>query len=197
MALRVNPDYRLVAGNSTMFVRDNIQPHPDCWRGLISGVTHHPYTRSIAEASFRAGDNLRGIDDIVLTARALLRHDRAGRCLHGKRPVEHRLWSRLDLQQYRVCGHDPFPGRSGPSRGHLAGGRVTLGRYFCKSEIRDRCGENAAACVGIDGALEGGGGTSERRNQSRGNLKFRMSDPHFLTIDSLEGRIVIFRSGKP
>ena len=71
MALRVNPHYRILAGNSTMFVRDNIQPYPECWRGLLSGVTHHPYTRSVPEANFRPGDNLRSIDDIVLTARQM------------------------------------------------------------------------------------------------------------------------------
>jgi len=71
MALRVNPHCDIVAGNSAMFVRDNIQPYPECWRDLIGGVTHHPYTRSVAEANFRAGDNLRSIDDIVLTARQM------------------------------------------------------------------------------------------------------------------------------
>jgi hypothetical protein len=71
MALRVNPHYRLLAGNSSMFVRDIIQPYPECWRGLLSGVTHHPYTRSVVEANFRAGDSVRSIDDIVLSARQM------------------------------------------------------------------------------------------------------------------------------
>jgi hypothetical protein len=71
MALRVNPQYRILAGSSAMFVRDIIQPYPESWRGLLSGVTHHPYTRSVEEANFRAGDNLRGIDDIVMTARQM------------------------------------------------------------------------------------------------------------------------------
>jgi hypothetical protein len=63
MALRVNPQNAIVAGNSTMFIRDNIEPYPECWRGLLSGVTHHPYTRSVDEESFRGGDNQRSIDD--------------------------------------------------------------------------------------------------------------------------------------
>jgi hypothetical protein len=67
-ALQLNPNYLIVAGSSTMFVRDNIQPYPECWRGLLGGLTHHPYTRSVAEQSFRGGDNLRSIDDCVLTA---------------------------------------------------------------------------------------------------------------------------------
>ena len=71
MALRVNPHNRVVAGSSTMFVRDNIEPYPACWRGLLSGLTHHPYTRSVSEENFRGGDNQRSIDDAVLTARQM------------------------------------------------------------------------------------------------------------------------------
>src|SRR5262249_40468775 len=71
MALGVNPHCSIVSGSSTMFIRDNIQPYPECWRGLLNGVTHHPYTRSVGEQSFRAGDNLRSIDDCVLTTRQM------------------------------------------------------------------------------------------------------------------------------
>ena len=84
-------------------------------------------------------------------------------CLHGERPVEHRLWSGLDPQQYRVCGDEPFSGRSGAARGHLAAGGVALGRCFRESEIRHRCGENAAARFGIDGPLEGGDSAGTRK----------------------------------
>lgn len=68
MALKVNPQNAILAGNSTMFIRDNIEPYPESWRGLLSGVTHHPYTRSVDEGSWRCGDNQRSIDDSVLTA---------------------------------------------------------------------------------------------------------------------------------
>jgi len=71
MALGVNPHCSIVSGSSTMFIRDNIQPYPECWRGLLSGITHHPYTRSVGEQSFRVGDNLRSIDDCVLTTRQM------------------------------------------------------------------------------------------------------------------------------
>jgi hypothetical protein len=68
MALGVNPHYRLLAGNSTSFVRDIIEPHPDCWEGLLQGVTHHPYTQSILQPSLRGGDLFRSVDEIRLTA---------------------------------------------------------------------------------------------------------------------------------
>jgi hypothetical protein len=68
MALSVNPHYRLLAGSSTSFVRDIIEPHPDCWEGLLRGVTHHPYTQSILLANLRGGDLFRSVDEIRLTA---------------------------------------------------------------------------------------------------------------------------------
>ncbi len=37
MALSINPHYRLLAGNSVAFVRDEIEPFPDCWEGLLDG----------------------------------------------------------------------------------------------------------------------------------------------------------------
>ena len=63
MALEVNPHYRIVAGNSTMFAADNIEPDPACWQGLLAGISHHPYCRSTGEASYRAGDHFRSIDE--------------------------------------------------------------------------------------------------------------------------------------
>jgi hypothetical protein len=71
MALTVNSHYRLLAGNSTAFVRDNIEPDPECWEGLLLGVTNHPYTLSVPAASWRGGDVFRAIDEIHLTARDL------------------------------------------------------------------------------------------------------------------------------
>lgn len=62
MALRVNPKMRIVAGNSSMFVRDNIAPYPDSWKGLLQGTSHHPYGQSGSETSYRSGENLRAID---------------------------------------------------------------------------------------------------------------------------------------
>ena len=49
MALKINPHYRILAGNSTMFVTDNIEPDPACWQGLLQGISHHPYARSTGE----------------------------------------------------------------------------------------------------------------------------------------------------
>ena len=71
MALKLNPRYRIVAGNSTMFVADNIEPDPACWRGLLQGISHHPYARSTGEASYRPGDHLRSIDETVVMARRM------------------------------------------------------------------------------------------------------------------------------
>jgi len=71
MALRVNPNYRIVAGNSAMFVADNIEPDPSCWKGLLKGVSHHPYTSDAGETSFRPGSNTRSIDDICVRAREM------------------------------------------------------------------------------------------------------------------------------
>ena len=71
MVLKINPHYRIVAGNSTMFVADNVEPDPACWRGLLQGISHHPYARSTGEASYRPGDHLRTIDETVLMARRM------------------------------------------------------------------------------------------------------------------------------
>jgi hypothetical protein len=71
MALRVNPHYRLLAGNSAAFVRDIIEPYPDCWEGLIQGITQHPYTLGVVEPNWRGGDVFRAIDEIGLAARDL------------------------------------------------------------------------------------------------------------------------------
>src|SRR5258708_3274527 len=71
MALRVNPHYRILAGNSAPFVRDILEPFPDSWEGLISGVTHHPYVHSVVGSTFGTGDVFRSSDEIGLAARDL------------------------------------------------------------------------------------------------------------------------------
>ena len=38
-ALKANPKLRLIAGNSSMFCEDHIEAYPDCWKGLLQGVT--------------------------------------------------------------------------------------------------------------------------------------------------------------
>lgn len=68
MALQVNPRYRLLAGNSAAFVRDNIEPFNASWDGLLSGVTHHPYTMSALQPNWRRGDLFRSIDEIRMAA---------------------------------------------------------------------------------------------------------------------------------
>jgi hypothetical protein len=71
MALALNPHYRLLAGSSVAFVRDELEPFPDCWEGLLQGVTDHPYTASVLSRNFRSGDVFRSIDEIRMTARDL------------------------------------------------------------------------------------------------------------------------------
>jgi hypothetical protein len=68
MALAINPQYRLLAGNSVAFVRDEIEPFPDCWEGLLEGLTNHPYGKGTVEKNLRGGDVFRSIDEIRLTA---------------------------------------------------------------------------------------------------------------------------------
>ena len=70
-ALAVNPHYRLLAGSSVAFVRDHIEPYPDCWEGLLQGLSDHPYTQSVLNRSFRGGDIFRSIDEVRLAARDL------------------------------------------------------------------------------------------------------------------------------
>ena len=71
MALAINPHYRLLAGNSVAFVRDILEAFPDCWEGLLQGVTNHPYADGVIEPNFRSGDVFRPIDETRLTARDL------------------------------------------------------------------------------------------------------------------------------
>lgn len=71
MAMTLNPHYRLLAGSSVAFVRDQLEPYPDCWEGLLQGITDHPYTQSVLQKNFRGGDLFRSIDEVRLTARDL------------------------------------------------------------------------------------------------------------------------------
>ena len=71
MALALNPRYRLLAGSSVPFVRDELEPFPDSWEGLLEGITHHPYTGGALQKNFRTGDVFRSIDELPLAARDL------------------------------------------------------------------------------------------------------------------------------
>ena len=62
--LKVRPDMRIVAGNSDSFVIDNIEQTPSCWKGLLSGISDHPYTKDDSAASWRGGGNVRAYDAI-------------------------------------------------------------------------------------------------------------------------------------
>lgn len=61
MARRVNPTLRLIAGNSSMFTEDHIEPHPAAWKGLLDGTTHHPYSGA-GDASLRFSGQGRTLD---------------------------------------------------------------------------------------------------------------------------------------
>ena len=69
--LKVNPNLRILAGSSTSFVTDNIEPTPSCWRGILSGISQHPYTVNISEANARPGDQMRAIDETPLFSRRM------------------------------------------------------------------------------------------------------------------------------
>ncbi|MCY3020710.1 MAG: hypothetical protein NTW87_16965 [Planctomycetota bacterium] len=75
MALKLNPNYRIIAGNSSMFAEDHIEHDPACWKGLLQGTTHHPYSYSTGQPTHRAGDNCRSIDHgMQVTKRMGLRY---------------------------------------------------------------------------------------------------------------------------
>jgi len=61
MALAVNPAMRIVAGNSSMFVEDHIEPYPDSWKGLLQGTSHHPYS-GVSDSTFRNSGQGRSLD---------------------------------------------------------------------------------------------------------------------------------------
>lgn len=71
MALEVNPDNRIVVGNSTMFVIDHIEHDPSCWKGLIGATSTHPYGYGTGQPTFRAGDTFRSMDYGVQVSRRM------------------------------------------------------------------------------------------------------------------------------
>jgi hypothetical protein len=91
MALSLNPHYRLVAGSSVPFVRDELEPFPDSWDGLLQGITHHPYTDGALQENFRGGDVFRAIDETGVAARDLgLRYaylTEGGTTYHSLKPL--------------------------------------------------------------------------------------------------------------
>jgi hypothetical protein len=71
MALGLNPHYRLIAGSSVPFVRDELEPFPDSWDGLLQGISHHPYSDGVLQENLRSGDVFRAIDEAAVAARDL------------------------------------------------------------------------------------------------------------------------------
>lgn len=61
MALRVHPGLRIVAGNSSMFCEDHLEPYPTSWKGLLQGTSHHPYM-GCGDAVSRHGSQRRSMD---------------------------------------------------------------------------------------------------------------------------------------
>jgi hypothetical protein len=60
-ALDADPELIIVAGNSCMFVEDNIEPYPHIWKGLMHATSHHPYANAEAR-SLRHNAQIRSID---------------------------------------------------------------------------------------------------------------------------------------
>lgn len=70
MALSVNPAMRVVAGNSSMFVEDHIEPYPESWRGLLHGTSHHPYS-GVHDPTFRNSGQGRSLDQGAVVTRRM------------------------------------------------------------------------------------------------------------------------------
>jgi len=62
MALKVNPNYRIITGNSTMFVVDHIEHDPGSWKGYLKGTSTHPYGWATGQPTFRSGEAFRAMD---------------------------------------------------------------------------------------------------------------------------------------
>jgi hypothetical protein len=60
--LAQNPKLRLIGGSSTAYIFDNIEPYAYGWKGLLQGISNHPYSSDVNYASFRGGANFRLID---------------------------------------------------------------------------------------------------------------------------------------
>ena len=69
--LKARPDFKIIAGNSSAFVVDNIEPNPSCWKGLLSGTSDHPYTKDDGDISWRSGANVRAYDANAEAARRM------------------------------------------------------------------------------------------------------------------------------
>ncbi len=70
MARRTDPRLRIIAGNSSMFVEDHVEPFPESWKGLLDGTTHHPYVAG-GWAYFRGGSQGRSMDHGALVTRRM------------------------------------------------------------------------------------------------------------------------------
>ncbi|MBE0537685.1 MAG: hypothetical protein IH624_18630 [Phycisphaerae bacterium] len=70
MALSVNPAMRIVAGNSSMFVEDHIEPYPESWQGLLQGTSHHPYS-GVHDPTFRNSGQGRSLDQGAVVTRRM------------------------------------------------------------------------------------------------------------------------------
>ncbi len=90
MALSVNPAMRIVAGNSSMFTEDHIEPYPDSWKGLLQGTSHHPYS-GVSDATFRISGQGRSLDQGGVVIRRAAAHPPVGRGhLAAHRVSDHR-----------------------------------------------------------------------------------------------------------
>ncbi|MEI6519130.1 MAG: hypothetical protein WCO98_03705 [bacterium] len=71
MALKINPKLNIIAGNSSMFTEDNIEPDKSSWKNLIVGTTHHPYGWGTGQASWREADQFRSQDYGMLVTKRM------------------------------------------------------------------------------------------------------------------------------
>lgn len=71
MLQKNRPGVRILAGNSVMFFLDNLEPYPESWRGLVDGLTHHPYCSATGEPNYHCLDQQRSIDFGMVESRRL------------------------------------------------------------------------------------------------------------------------------
>jgi hypothetical protein len=62
---------RIVAGSSTPFIVDDFEPEPESWKGLLAGISQHPYSVAVNDPNLRAGDQFRMLDETPLVARRM------------------------------------------------------------------------------------------------------------------------------
>ncbi len=70
MALSVNPAMRIIAGNSSMFVEDHIEPYPESWQDLLQGTSHHPYS-GVHDPTFRDSGQGRSLGQGAVVTRRM------------------------------------------------------------------------------------------------------------------------------